>query len=290
MKRLLPLFLLPVFAVAQPAPLSRLENSPRHHEWVEVKHGERTVQTFVAYPQNKNKAASVILIHENRGLTDWVRAVADQLAENGYIALAPDFLSGAAPGGGRTKDFASSDEAREAIGKLQPATVVADLNAVADYAKGLPAADGRLAVAGFCWGGTQTWRFAFVRSDLSQAFVFYGTAPDTPEAFAGIGAAVYGFYGGNDARVNATIERTTAAMTAAGKSFEPVVYDGAGHAYMRLGEVENATAPNKEAMEKSWARWLELLNAMKPVEQRPRVVSNMAPSGQTVRAAPEFCF
>ncbi|MGC4073564.1 MAG: dienelactone hydrolase family protein [Nibricoccus sp.] len=254
------LFAAPVCAFAQPADLARLEASPRHHEWVEVKRGEHVVHTFVAYPEKSGKTAAVILIHENRGLTDWVRATADKLAGEGYLVLAPDLLSGTGPNGGRTKDFASGDAAREAIGKLKAPDVVADLGAVADYAKTIPSASGTLFVGGFCWGGGRTWDFAAARADLLGAFVFYGTPGDgTLENAKKIPCAVYGFYGGNDARVNSTLEKSGAALKAAGKTFEPVIYDGAGHAFMRLGEEATPTPANKKAMEEAWVRLLKLL-------------------------------
>jgi len=97
----------------------RLENSPRHHEWVAVKHGDRTVHCFVVFPEVKDKATAVLVIHENKGLTDWVRGLADQLAEAGYIAVAPDLLSGLGPGGGKTSDFKSLDQATQALYKLK---------------------------------------------------------------------------------------------------------------------------------------------------------------------------
>lgn len=256
----LALFAAPLCAFAQPADVARLEASPRHHEWVEVKRGEHVVHTFVAYPEKSGKTAAVILIHENRGLTDWVRATADKLAGEGYVVLAPDLLSGTGPNGGRTKDFASGDAAREGIGKLKVVDVTADLGAVADYAKTIPAANGTLFVGGFCWGGARTWDFAAARGDLAGAFVFYGTASDDALANAQkVPCAVYGFYGGNDARVNATLEKSAAAMKAAGKTFEPVIYDGAGHAFMRLGQDASPTPANKAAMEQAWARLLKLL-------------------------------
>jgi carboxymethylenebutenolidase len=254
------LFTAPLCVLAQPADVARLEASPRHHEWVDVKRGDRVIHTFVAYPEKNDKTTAIILIHENRGLTDWVRATADRLAGAGYLVLAPDLLSGAAPGGGRTKDFASGDAAREVIGKLKAAEVVADLDVVADYAQTIPAASGRLFVGGFCWGGGRTWDFAATRKDLAAAFVFYGTPSDEALAqVAKIPCAVHGFYGENDARVNATLEKTGAAMQAAGKTFEPVIYDGAGHAFMRLGEDGTPTPANKVAMETAWRRWLKLL-------------------------------
>jgi carboxymethylenebutenolidase len=234
----------------------RLNESPRHQEWVQVKHGNRTVDAFVVYPEVKDKALAVVVIHENMGLTDWVRGVADQLAAAGYIAIAPDLLSGMAPNGGRTTDFADTNAARDAIYKLQSDVVTADLNAVTDYVKKLPAANGKVVVAGFCWGGTQSFRFATNRSDLAAAFVFYGTGP---EDVSGIRAPVYGFYGGNDARVGATIPETAERMKQAGKVYEPVTYEGAGHGFMRSGEEPGASEANKKARDEAWQRWLALL-------------------------------
>ena len=239
----------------------RLESTPRHNEWVVVTREWRRIQTYVAYPEVSSKAPAIVIIHENRGLTDWERSVADRLAENGFIALAPDMLSGMAPNGGRASDFASLDAAREAIGKLPHAQVMADLHAVADYAKRLPAADGTLRVGGFCWGGARTWLFANERRDLTGAYVFYGTGPQEASAVAGITAPVYGFYGGNDARVNATIPTTEELMKAAGKTFDYVIYPGAGHAFMRSGAQADATPENKSAHDGAWARWLKLLKS-----------------------------
>lgn len=249
-------------APAQDYAKQRLEKSPRHQEWVAVKHGDRTVHSFLVFPEVKGKAAAVVVIHENRGLTDWVRSVADQLAEAGYIAIAPDLLSGMAPNGGRTSDFPDADAAREAISKLPPDQVTADLNAVADYVAKLPACNGKVAVAGFCWGGAQSFRFATNRAKLAAAFVFYGTGPDSKEAVEKIMCPVYGFYGGNDARVNATVPKTAELMKEAGKVFEPVTYDGAGHGFMRSGEEPNASEANKKARQEGWSRWKALLKKM----------------------------
>jgi carboxymethylenebutenolidase len=244
---------------AQDASRERLEKSPRHQEWVAVRYGDRTVHSYLVYPEVKDKAGAVVVIHENRGLTDWVRSVADQLAEAGYIAIAPDLLSGTAPGGGKTSDYPSSDAAREGIGKLPPDQVTADLNAVVDYVMKLPAATGQVAVAGFCWGGSQTFRFATNRADIAAAFVFYGTGPDSKEAIARIKAPVFGFYGGDDARVNTTIPTSAALMMEAGKTYDPVTYDGAGHGFMRSGEEPSATEANRKAREQAWTRWKVLL-------------------------------
>src|SRR5215472_7465979 len=194
------LFLIP--ASAQDWAKQRLEKSTRHQEWVTLKHDNRSVQAFVVYPEVKGKAPAVVVIHEIFGLTDWVRSVADKLAANGYIAIAPDLLSGFGPNGGGSSAFSSIEDARKAVSNLDPDTVTADLNAAADYVKKLPSANGKLAVAGFCWGGGQTFRFATNRPDLGAAFVFYGPPP---KDVSSVNAPVYGFYAGDDARIGATI-------------------------------------------------------------------------------------
>ncbi len=237
----------------------RLEKSPRHQEWVTVKNGDRTVHAFLVYPEVKNKALAVVVIHEIFGLTDWVRGVADQLAEAGYIAIAPDLLSGMAPNGGGTGDFADRSAIGQAFAKLPPDQITADLNAVADYVGKLPAANGKVAVAGFCWGGGQTFRLATNRPSLVAAFVFYGTGPDTKEAVARIKSPVYGFYGGNDARVDATIPKSAELMKEAGKTYEPVTYEGAGHGFMRSGEDPSGDDANKKARDQAWSRWKSIL-------------------------------
>src|SRR5579864_6191857 len=181
------------YAAAQEWAKQNLEKSSRHQEWVKIKHDNREVNTFVVYPEVKSKAPVVIVIHEIFGLTDWARSVADELAAKGYIAIAPDLLSGMGPKGGGSSEFSSSDVGK-AISALNPDQITADLNAVADYAKKIPAANGKIAVSGFCWGGGQSFRFATNRKDLSAAFVFYGPGP---ENVSSITAPVYGFYAGN---------------------------------------------------------------------------------------------
>jgi carboxymethylenebutenolidase len=271
------LFSLPL-AWAQDWAKQTLEKSPRHQEWVEVKHDNRVVQTFVVYPEVKGKAPVVIVIHEIFGLSDWARSVADQLAAHGYIAVAPDLLSGFGPNGGGSSAFASPQDVTKAVMGLNPDTVTADLNAVADYAKKIPASNGKIAVSGFCWGGSQSFRFAANRKDLSAAFVFYGSGP---QDVTSITAPVYGFYAGNDGRIGATIPDTTTAMKTAGKKYDPVTYDGAGHGFMRAGEdpandaaakttgddadakkKHDAAVANKKAHDEGWDRWLQLLKAI----------------------------
>jgi carboxymethylenebutenolidase len=247
-------------ATAQDWAQAQLKKSPRHREWVTVKHDSRAVQTFVVYPESKDKRPVVLIIHEIFGLTDWAQELADEVAEAGYIAVAPDLLSGMAPNGGRTSDF-PDDKAIEAIGHLNPDQITADLNAAADNALKLPASNGKLFVAGFCWGGGQAFRFATNRPDLAAAFVFYGPPPDK-DAMARIKAPVYGFYAGNDQRIGATLPEAIANMKAAGKTFEPVTYDGAGHGFMRAGEAPDAKDADRKARADAWKRWKSLMERL----------------------------
>jgi carboxymethylenebutenolidase len=261
MKRITLLTLLALCAVplasAQDWARAALEKSPRHREWVTVKHDGRSVETFVVYPESKGKTPVVLIIHEIFGMTDWVQDLADQVAAAGYIAVAPDLLSGMGPNGGRSSDFAEG-KANEAVSHLNPDQVTADLNAAADYGLKIPSSNGKLFVGGFCWGGSQTFRFATNRGDLSAAFVFYGGPPEK-DAMARIKAPVYGFFAGNDARIGAMIPDAMVQMKAAGKTFDIVTYDGAGHGFMRAGEAPDAKDADKKARTEAWARWKSLL-------------------------------
>ena len=277
---------------------AQLAKSPRHREWVKVKYGNREVNSLVIFPEVKKKATAVVVIHEINGLSDWVQQLTDELAEAGYIAIAPDLLSGMGPNGGGTADVATKggNAVGQAIRDLPPDQITADLNAVADYVSKLPAANGKVAVTGYCWGGTQSFRFAMNRPTLKAAFVFYGTTPGSnaqgqPYAvdqagLARINAPVYGFYAENDMRVNATIPPTVEAMKVLKKHYDPVTYAGAGHGFMRAGE-PNAPEPkapatagdeaadkkakedydkalamyraNRKARDDAWARWKGIL-------------------------------
>ena len=270
----------------------RLAKSPRHQEWVKVKNGTREVNSFVVYPENKNKATAVIVIHEIFGMSDWVQSLTDQLAEAGYVAIAPDLLSGMGPNGGGTSSLAGN-AVGQAIRDLPPDQITADLNAVADYIGKVPAANGKIVVTGYCWGGGQSFRYATNNPNVKAAFVFYGPAPaaadGTPDkaALARIAAPVYGFYAGNDARINATLPKTTEAMTELKKTYDPVTYEGAGHGFMRAGDAPEPVAPqpkgdkaaddkatedyqkaltaskgNKKARDEAWTRWKKLLAAI----------------------------
>jgi carboxymethylenebutenolidase len=278
-----------------------LAKSPRHGEFVTVQEANgRKVQVWVVYPQVKVKAPVVVLIHEIFGLSDWAQEMADELAGAGYIVVEPDLLSGFGPaaagtatptaggapaapaapmdhdhmqmGGagaayvpadpGGTSAFPDRNAVVKAVSSLPDAQVLADLDAVADYGKKLPSADGKLYVAGFCWGGGKSFLFATHRGDLSAAFVFYGPPPPA-DAMKNITAPVYGFYAGNDARISATIPQTQADMKAAGKIYEPVSYDGAGHGFMRGGEAPDANAADSAARAQGFRRLVTLLGGVR---------------------------
>lgn len=247
---------------AQDFATERLENSPRHHEWVTMESSGRLLYTFVAYPETSGNVPVVIVIHENRGLNDWARSFADQLAEAGYIAVAPDLISNTVDDIQKTTDFNSSDAAREAIYALNPNMITQDLNNVVDYARSIEAGNGNLAVVGFCWGGSQSFRFAANSGDrIDAALVFYGTGPDNPEDYERIEVPVYGFYGAKDQRVNATIEKSRKMMQNTGNTYDYMIYEGAGHAYMRRGDDPEASDddPNVMARNKSWERMINIL-------------------------------
>jgi len=193
-------------------------------------------------------------------LTDWVRSVADRLAEEGYIAIAPDLLSGMGPDGGKTSDFPNTNAARDALYELDPDQIHNDLDAVAQYVTNLDACDGTLSVAGFCWGGRNTFLYATQNPDIEAAFVFYGTAPDDPEALANIECPVYGFYGGDDNRVTSTVDKTIDVTQDADVHYEATIYGGAGHGFMRTGETAEPTHINRFSMNQAWDRWLSILN------------------------------
>ena len=241
---------------------ARLEKSPRHGEWITVRHGQRDVKCFVTYPEVPGKATAVVVIHEIFGLTDWVRGMTDQLAEAGYIAIAPDLLSGAAPNGGGTAELGSGDAVRKAISGLAPDQITADLNAVVGHVSRLPACNGKVAVAGFCWGGAQTFRLATNNKEIRAALAFYGTGPDKAGDVARIVAPVHGFYAENDARVNATLPVIGDLMKKAGKTFEPVTYPGGGHGFMRAGEDPAGNEGNKKAREAAWKRVRDILGKL----------------------------
>jgi carboxymethylenebutenolidase len=249
-------------SLAQDPATKRLEDSPRHHEWIEVKSGERAVHCFVAFPEKKESTPVVLVIHENRGLTDWVRSFADQIAEAGYLAIAPDLLSGFDADHDRTSAFATSDEARNALYRLDAEQITRDLLAVQKHVAGMPASSGKIVVSGFCWGGGQSFAFATHARGLSAALVFYGSSP-SGEELATIDCPVHGFYAENDQRINSGLEATAARMKELGKTFDLVTYTGAGHAFMRRGEEADASPENRKARDDAWKRIATILSVIR---------------------------
>ena len=281
-------------AEAQDWAKTALNKSPRHSEYVTISEaGGRKLQAFVVYPEVKDKAPVIVLIHEIFGESDWFKEMADDLAGAGYIVVAPDLLSGFGPaagaakpmagmgddhshmGGGQgagsayvpadpggTSAFGDQSLVTRAVSSLPDPQVLTDLDAVADYGKKLPAANGKLYVAGFCWGGGKSFLFATHRKDLGAAFVFYGPPPSV-DAMKNITAPVYGFYAGNDARISATVPQTETDMKAAGKTYEAKIYDGAGHGFMRAGEAPDASAANLAARTEGFRRMVGLLGGVR---------------------------
>jgi carboxymethylenebutenolidase len=235
-----------------------LEKSPRHHEWVSiaVPGVDLTLNSFVAYPERKDKAPVVIVIHEVYGLTEWIRAVTDRLAADGFIAIAPDLLSGRGPGGGGTGAFASRDDAVKAVRELASTQVVNMLDAVKSFGAGLPAASQKFATVGFCWGGGQSFNYAASQPGLGAAVVYYGSPP-SPEALVALRAPVLGLYGEDDARITTTVEPTEKQTKELGKVYLTHIYKGAGHGFLRAQEERSGA--NLEASRQAWPVTIEFL-------------------------------
>ena len=235
-----------------------LESSPRHSEFVDVPlEGSKVpIRTWVVYPERKEKAPVVIVIHEIFGLSDWLRAVADFFAKEGFIAVAPDLISGMGPGGGGTDSAKSRDDVVKLIRGLTPEETTKRLHAVRTYALQIPSASGKIATAGFCWGGSASYAYATDQPGLDAAVAFYGTSPAAKD-LERVKAPVLGLYGGDDARVNATIEPASAVMKKLGKVYEYEIYDGAGHGFLRAQTGRDGA--NMHATEKAWPRAVEFL-------------------------------
>jgi carboxymethylenebutenolidase len=223
------------------ASAARLKDSPRHGEWVDIKMGAGgPLKSFVVYPERKDKAPVVLVIHDIGGMGDWGRAVGDQLAKEGFIAIVPDLLSGKGPNGGGTEELGAN--VGQTIRSLTPDDVAARLNAAMAYGKSLPSSSGKTAVIGFCWGGSASFNYAIAQPELNAAVVYYGTPPMKtvdgaqvvdPATFDRIKAPIIGFYGGDDARVTSTVEPTAAELKKLGKSYESHVMAGAGHGFLK---------------------------------------------------------
>ncbi len=235
-----------------------LEKSPRHGEWAEVSlpDGGPKLRTWIVYPERKTKAPVVIVIHEIFGLSDWIRALADQLAGDGFIAVAPDMLSGRGPKGGGTESVASRDDVVGLVRGLTTEEVDARLDAVRAFALRIPAASGKVATIGFCWGGGRSFGYATHQPALGAAVVYYGSGPEAA-SLAAVKAPVLGLYGGDDARVNATIEPVATEMKKLGRVYETEIYDGAGHGFLRAQSGREGA--NLRATQKAWPRTVAFL-------------------------------
>ena len=202
-----------------------------HSEYVKFLSGRDTITAYLAYPERRDPAPAVIVIHEIFGMSDFIRQTTEQLAKDGFVALAPDLLSrrGGTPG--------APDSARKLIATLNPDTVTQDLNAAAAYVKTVRAvrAD-RIGVIGFCWGGGQSFRYATNNPELRAFVVCYGPAPNPPD-MARIRARGLGVYAENDARIDAGLPDAAAAMKAAGKDYPYAIYPGVGHGFLRSRDV-----------------------------------------------------
>lgn len=249
---------------------ARLDRSPRHSEYVKITTADGApLNMWVVYPERRDKAPVVVLIHGASAFDDWIRAVGDQLASEGFIAVVPDFLTGKGPNGGGSESFAGADDRGKAIQTLTRAEMISRLHAAREYGVELPAASGRSAVLGFCFGGSQTFMYATQQPNLNAAVVFYGSAPVQPgtasagpgapppatytpdrSMLANIKAPVLGLYGGADARINATVPGTQAMMKELGKPYEVHYFDGAGHAFLSGQGGQNGA--NLKASEQAW--------------------------------------
>ena len=237
-----------------------LDKSPRHGEFVDIKMPSGPpVRAWVVYPERKDKAGVVIVIHEVYGLSDWIRGVADQLAREGFIAVAPDLISGHAPGGGGTDSAGSRDDVVKLTRELKPEEVTTRLNAVRDFAVKLPAANGKTATVGFCWGGGKSFAYAASQPNLNAAVVYYGTSPEEAD-LARIKAPVLGLYGGDDSRVDATVPPAEAEMKKLGKAYEPHLYEGAGHGFLRAQD--DREGANLKATRQAWPRTASFLREL----------------------------
>ncbi|MEO5987407.1 MAG: dienelactone hydrolase family protein [Candidatus Eisenbacteria bacterium] len=234
-----------------------LEVSPRHGEYVDVAYASGApIRTWVVYPERRDKAGVVVLIHEIYGLSVWLRAVADQVAADGFIAVAPDLISGLGPGGGGTDSCATRDDVVKLVRQLTLPETIARLEAVRAYSRTIAAANGRLGTIGFCWGGGRSFSYAASSNPPQAAVVFYGTSPDSVSLLA-VRAPVLGHYGGDDARVNATIEPAKTTLGRIGRSYESHVYDGAGHGFLRAQSLRDGA--NLRATQQAWPRTVKFL-------------------------------
>ena len=234
-----------------------LDKSPRHGEWVDIPYdGKTPLRTWISYPERNDKAPVIVIIHEIFGLSDWIRSVADQFAAEGFIAVAPDFISGYGPNGGGSASVSTRDSVVMLIHNVSAKETYKRLDAALAYAAKIPSANGKSATVGFCWGGGRSFGYACIEQKLSAAIVYYGVSPDSSE-LATLNVPVLGLYGGDDARVGATVPPAFAVVKTLGKTFEYEMFEGAGHGFLR--DQSGRDGANLRAAQKAWPRMLAFL-------------------------------
>ena len=228
--------------------LTRLNASPRHGQWVMIQTATGdSLHAWIVYPERSTKAPVVVVIHEIFGMSTWIRAVTDQLAKEGFIAIAPSLIPGSKIPVG--PDSLTNQEGVAAVSKLNPANVQAGITAAANYAMALPSALHKYGVVGFCWGGTASFAHAVVSPSLGASVVYYGTSPSAVDLLS-VKAPVLGLYGGSDTRVLATVVPADSTMKTMHKIYDPHVFAGAGHGFLRAQTAQNGA--NMTATQQAW--------------------------------------
>ena len=233
---------------------STVARTSLRHQWVDIPMGSTKLHTWIHYPQGDGKVPVVLLMHYDAGLDDLQRSLADQIAYEGFLVVAPDLTSGFGPNGGDFESFQFPDEALRAVLKISAAEAMRRYKAAYEYAVKLPRSSGKVASFGCSLGGTYSFRFAAEVPALKAAVVFYGSAPDEA-AMAKIRAPVAGFYGEDEPNLTTTVERTSASMRKLGRAYEPHIYPGATQLFLSY-QVEGR---NGDAIAQAWPAAMEFL-------------------------------
>jgi len=230
---------------------------------INLNYNNREVYCYLTFRGDLDQETpGVIVVHEEWGLTDWIRSFSDEIAALGFIVIAPDFLSGQEPGKTITKDFMNEDIARRLLLKTNPNQIISDLDAAFSYLREHSYCNGKVVVIGFSWGGSQTFQYMSYNPDLAAGFIFYGKSPTRKNDLKRIHVPVYGFYGEYDSRINSTLWRVDRKMRQLGKIFEPEIFESGGHGFMRSGERPGANEGNIKARSAAWKRLKELLSTI----------------------------
>lgn len=229
--------------------VQRLEASPRHGEWAMIPvGGSDSIRAWVVYPERSTPAPVVLVVHEIFGLSNWIRSVADQLAADGFVAIAPDLMT-AHDIPLTENNEPDPEQARTVIRTLEPETYHRQLVAIADWGMALPAAGDSYGIVGFCWGGSASFRHAIESQSVDAAVVYYGSSPDTA-MLSRVSAPVLGLYAGDDARVNATVEPAQSALERLGRPYDVHMFEGAGHGFLR--QQDGREGANLNATRRAW--------------------------------------